>query len=196
LRAAGKGGLDNINLFSVLTIAAFFLLAPVAVAVEGVRLTPAAVAALPPGVAVKGLLAGVAFHAYQQISYMILQRVSPISHSVGNCVKRVVVIVASVVAFNTPVSSQNAFGAPQRPGGGQRALALCPPPPHALSDSVRCRLGRDVQAPRWRCSASSSTRRPSGRATRRPRRRRRRERRVPRARVFFCCVIVLCWLPM
>lgn len=41
---------------------------------------------------------------------MILQRVTPVTHSVGNCVKRVVVIVASVIAFNTPVSKQNAFG--------------------------------------------------------------------------------------
>lgn len=79
-------------------------------AVEGIQLTPAAVAALPEGIAAKGLMAGIFFHAYQQISYMILQRVSPVTHSVGNCVKRVVVIVASVIAFNTPVSKQNAFG--------------------------------------------------------------------------------------
>jgi len=42
---------------------------------------------------------------------MILSRVSPVSHSIGNCVKRVVVIVASIVAFQNPVSAQNAAGA-------------------------------------------------------------------------------------
>lgn len=41
---------------------------------------------------------------------MILQRVSPVTHSVGNCVKRVVVIVTSVLFFRTPVSSINALG--------------------------------------------------------------------------------------
>lgn len=41
---------------------------------------------------------------------MILQRVSPVTHSVGNCVKRVVVIVSSVIFFQTPVSPVNAFG--------------------------------------------------------------------------------------
>lgn len=107
---AGKGGLDNINLFSILTIMAFLILAPVAVAVEGVQLTPAALAAMPEGMPLRLLLAGIAFHGYQQISYMILQRVTPVTHSVGNCIKRVVVIVASVIAFNTPVSRQNAFG--------------------------------------------------------------------------------------
>jgi len=41
---------------------------------------------------------------------MILARVSPVTHSVGNCVKRVVVIVSSVIFFKTPVSPVNAFG--------------------------------------------------------------------------------------
>lgn len=41
---------------------------------------------------------------------MILQRVSPVTHSVGNCVKRVVVIVTSVLFFQTPVSPINSLG--------------------------------------------------------------------------------------
>lgn len=45
-----------------------------------------------------------------QVSYMILQRVSPVTHSVGNCVKRVVVIVSSVIIFRTPVNPVNAVG--------------------------------------------------------------------------------------
>ncbi|XP_022865114.1 phosphoenolpyruvate/phosphate translocator 3, chloroplastic-like [Olea europaea var. sylvestris] len=45
-----------------------------------------------------------------QVSYMILQRVSPVTHSVGNCVKRVVVIVTSVLFFRTPVSPINSLG--------------------------------------------------------------------------------------
>lgn len=41
---------------------------------------------------------------------MILARVSPVTHSVGNCVKRVVVIVTSVLFFRTPVSPINSLG--------------------------------------------------------------------------------------
>ncbi|RRT49060.1 hypothetical protein B296_00037562 [Ensete ventricosum] len=40
---------------------------------------------------------------------MILARVSPVTHSVGNCVKRVVVIVTSVLFFRTPVSPINSL---------------------------------------------------------------------------------------
>ena len=41
---------------------------------------------------------------------MILEKVSPVTHSVGNCVKRVVVIVSSVVFFQTPVTFINSLG--------------------------------------------------------------------------------------
>ena len=42
---------------------------------------------------------------------MILQRVSPVTHSIGNCLKRVIVIVASVLVFHNPMSRQNMIGA-------------------------------------------------------------------------------------
>ncbi|PON84221.1 Sugar phosphate transporter domain containing protein [Trema orientale] len=45
-----------------------------------------------------------------EVSYMILQMVSPVTHAVGNCVKRVVVIVSTVVFFQTPVSPINSLG--------------------------------------------------------------------------------------
>ncbi|KAJ0908976.1 putative sugar phosphate transporter domain-containing protein [Helianthus annuus] len=41
---------------------------------------------------------------------MILSMVSPVTHAVGNCVKRVVVIVSSVIFFQTPVSPVNSLG--------------------------------------------------------------------------------------
>ncbi|KAL5080012.1 hypothetical protein RYX36_008433 [Vicia faba] len=46
----------------------------------------------------------------RSVSYGILEKVSPVTHSVGNCVKRVVVIVSSVIFFQTPVSPINALG--------------------------------------------------------------------------------------
>lgn len=58
----------------------------------------------------KLFMAGLCFHCYQQISYMILQRVSPVTHSVGNCVKRVLVVLASVLIFLNPMSSQSLTG--------------------------------------------------------------------------------------
>ncbi|KAD4385823.1 hypothetical protein E3N88_25992 [Mikania micrantha] len=90
-----------------------FLLAPVTLLTEGVRVTPAYLQSAGLNIKqvyVRSLLAAICFHAYQQVSYMILQRVSPVTHSVGNCVKRVVVIVTSVLFFRTPVSPINSIG--------------------------------------------------------------------------------------
>lgn len=105
--------LDNITLFSIITIMSFILLAPVALFNDGVKFTPAYIEAAGLNLKqlyTRSLVAALCFHAYQQVSYMILQRVSPVTHSVGNCVKRVVVIVSSVLFFRTPVSPINALG--------------------------------------------------------------------------------------
>ncbi|KAL7191946.1 hypothetical protein ACSBR2_023925 [Camellia fascicularis] len=108
-----EDSLDNITLFSIITIMSFILLAPVTFFVEGVKITPSYLQSAGLNVRqvyTRSFLAALCFHAYQQVSYMILQRVSPVTHSVGNCVKRVVVIVTSVLFFRTPVSSINSLG--------------------------------------------------------------------------------------
>ncbi|KVH98220.1 protein of unknown function DUF250 [Cynara cardunculus var. scolymus] len=86
----GEESLDNITLFSIITIMSFFIFTPVALLVGEVKFTPA--------------------YLQSAVAYMILQRVSPVTHSVGNCVKRVVVIVSSIFFFRTPVSLINAIG--------------------------------------------------------------------------------------
>ncbi|KAK3033034.1 hypothetical protein RJ639_035660 [Escallonia herrerae] len=108
--------LDNINLFSVITIISFILLVPIAIFMEGVKFSPSYLeSAASQGLnvrelCVRSLLAAFCFHSYQQVSYMILQMVSPVTHAVGNCLKRVVVIVSSVIFFQTPVSPINSIG--------------------------------------------------------------------------------------
>lgn len=66
-----QGGLDNINLFSIITIMSFFLLAPFCFFKEGATFTPAGLKALgvanPDLVIKQAVLAGVCFHAYQQV---------------------------------------------------------------------------------------------------------------------------------
>ncbi|GAY47374.1 hypothetical protein CUMW_104120 [Citrus unshiu] len=102
LASVTEEALDNITLFSIITVMSFILMIPVTLIMEGgLNLKE---------VYVRSLIAAICYHAYQQVSYMILQRVSPVTHSVGNCVKRVVVIVSSVMFFRTPVSAINAFG--------------------------------------------------------------------------------------
>ncbi|KAG6410213.1 hypothetical protein SASPL_128266 [Salvia splendens] len=108
--------LDNINLFSIITTISFLFLAPAAIFLEGVKFSPSYLQyAASEGLNVKelcvrALLSGLCFHTYQQVSYMILGMVNPVTHAVGNSVKRVVVIVSSVIFFRTPVSPVNSLG--------------------------------------------------------------------------------------
>lgn len=65
-----KKGLDNINLFSIITIMSFFLLAPFTLFVEGFKLTPAVMAGMNLDFALimrRLCIAAFCFHAYQQV---------------------------------------------------------------------------------------------------------------------------------
>lgn len=51
------------------------------------------------------------YHLYNQVSYMSLDQISPLTFSVGNTMKRISVIVASIIIFQNPVKPVNALGA-------------------------------------------------------------------------------------
>ena len=55
-------------------------------------------------------LGGVFYHLYNQVSYQALTGISPLTFSVGNTMKRVAVIVSSVVFFRNYVSPLNWVG--------------------------------------------------------------------------------------
>ncbi|KAF6168510.1 hypothetical protein GIB67_015057 [Kingdonia uniflora] len=66
-----KKSMDNITLFSVITIMSFLLLTPVALFMEGVKFTPTYLQAAglnDKHVCIKALIAGICFHAYQQLA--------------------------------------------------------------------------------------------------------------------------------
>jgi len=111
---SSKLALDNISLFSLITIASFFLLLPFAFVLEGDLYSSVSLASMgvqsPRLLFGRAVVAGVFFHLYQQVSYMILQRVSPVTHSIGNCIKRVIIIIAAVIVFQNPMPIQNRIG--------------------------------------------------------------------------------------
>lgn len=51
------------------------------------------------------------YHLYNQVSYMSLDQISPLTFSVGNTMKRIFVIVSSIIIFHTPIRPVNAIGA-------------------------------------------------------------------------------------
>ena len=51
------------------------------------------------------------YHLYNQVSYMSLNEISPLTFSIGNTMKRVTVIVSSIIIFHTQVRPINGVGA-------------------------------------------------------------------------------------
>lgn len=51
------------------------------------------------------------YHLYNQVSYMSLDQITPLTFSVGNTMKRISVIVASIIIFHTPIRPVNGLGA-------------------------------------------------------------------------------------
>ena len=106
--------IDGINLYGILGIIGLFYLAPAAIVVEGSQWS-AGYAAAVAKVGEQKLwqmlfLSGIFYHLYNQVSYQALANITPVTFSVGNSLKRVAVIVASVLYFRNPVSPLNAAG--------------------------------------------------------------------------------------
>lgn len=107
--------IDGLNLYGCISIVSLLYLFPVAVLVEGSKWATGFSQALTIAPSANEfylwvLISGVFYHLYNQSSYQALDDISPLTFSVGNTMKRVVVIIASVIVFRNPVSPLNALG--------------------------------------------------------------------------------------
>jgi len=112
------------NQLAVLTCVATMVLLPVALLLPGGLLSAPAAwnAAIAKGIAPSALAymmaaSGFHFFMYQLSSFWVLSCVPPITHSVLNTLKRVVIIIVSIVVFRTPVTTQSALGTATAIGG-------------------------------------------------------------------------------
>jgi solute carrier family 35, member E1 len=108
--------LDAQNLYAVLTAMSTLILIPLAVAIEGTSCFKAFGDVVKAGTYTKKALitllglGGATYYAYNEVAFQALGRVNPVTHAVGNTIKRVVIIVASVIAFKTPMSTGSIIG--------------------------------------------------------------------------------------
>jgi len=106
--------MDAANLYGILTMMAFVLTLPVAFYMEG-GILPAKWAA---SVAVVGtpwlvkniIINGMYYYLYNEVAFLTLNQVAPITHSIANTVKRVAIIVATCIVFQNPMSRIGVIG--------------------------------------------------------------------------------------
>ncbi|XP_075477564.1 xylulose 5-phosphate/phosphate translocator, chloroplastic [Primulina tabacum] len=106
---------NGLNLYGWITIISLLYLFPVAIFVEGSQWIAGYHKAIetigqPSTFYLWVIVSGIFYHLYNQSSYEALDDISPLTFSVGNTMKRVVVIIASVLVFRNPVRPLNALG--------------------------------------------------------------------------------------
>jgi len=102
------------NLYGVLTIMAFLMSLPFALYYEG----PGFLAAWKASTAKVGtfwltrqmILDGLYYYTYNEVAFIALNQVNPITHSIANTIKRVCIILATVVVFGNKLTPLGAIG--------------------------------------------------------------------------------------
>ncbi|QCD79719.1 cell division cycle 2-like [Vigna unguiculata] len=106
---------SGMNYYACLSMLSLFILTPLAIAVEGPELWAAgwqkALSQIGPNFVWWVAAQSVFYHLYNQVSYMSLDQISPLTFSIGNTMKRISVIVSSILIFHTPIHPVNALGA-------------------------------------------------------------------------------------
>ncbi|KAL5548281.1 hypothetical protein UlMin_003512 [Ulmus minor] len=106
---------SGMNYYACLSILSLIILTPFAIAVEGPQMWALgwekASSQIGPNLIWWVAAQSVFYHLYNQVSYMSLDEISPLTFSIGNTMKRISVIVSSIIIFRTPVQPINALGA-------------------------------------------------------------------------------------
>eukprot|EP00270_Netrium_digitus_P016772 TRINITY_DN605_c0_g1_i1.p1 TRINITY_DN605_c0_g1~~TRINITY_DN605_c0_g1_i1.p1 ORF type:complete len:441 (+),score=64.18 TRINITY_DN605_c0_g1_i1:98-1324(+) len=105
----------GLNYYACLSIFSLIILTPAAFIQEGPAVWAAgweqAIQSVGPQVFWWVVAQSVFYHLYNQVSYMSLDQISPLTFSIGNTMKRVSVIVSSIIIFKTKVLPINGVGA-------------------------------------------------------------------------------------
>ncbi|KAK7385947.1 hypothetical protein VNO78_31946 [Psophocarpus tetragonolobus] len=107
--------ISGMNYYACLSMMSLLILTPFAIAVEGPQVWAAgwqtALSQIGPQFIWWVVAQSIFYHLYNQVSYMSLDEISPLTFSIGNTMKRISVIVSSIIIFHTPVQPVNALGA-------------------------------------------------------------------------------------
>ena len=106
------------NYYSVITILSLIMLIPITAVMEGSKILQL-IESLKAGgpLAIKlnaglrqSFYSGLLFYMYNELSFTVLNKVNPVTHAIANTLKRVVIILSSVLAFHNPLNLQGKIG--------------------------------------------------------------------------------------
>jgi solute carrier family 35 protein E1 len=102
------------NLYGILTIIAFTLSLPFALYYEGAGFAAAWATSTAkvgtPWLVRQMALDGLYYYLYNEVAFIALNQVSPVTHSIANTIKRVCIILATVLVFGNKLTTLGAIG--------------------------------------------------------------------------------------
>jgi solute carrier family 35 protein E1 len=115
-------GMDSTNVYAYISIISLALCIPPAILIEGPKLMQSGFADAIAKVGISKFVSdlfwvGMFYHLYNQLANNTLERVAPLTHAVGNVLKRVFVIGFSIVVFGNKISTQTGIGTAVAIGG-------------------------------------------------------------------------------
>ncbi|XVF25749.1 hypothetical protein REPUB_Repub13aG0240400 [Reevesia pubescens] len=107
--------MDSTNIYAYISIIALFVCIPPAIIFEGPQLMKHGFNDAITKVGITKFISdlfwvGMFYHLYNQLATNTLERVAPLTHAVGNVLKRVFVIGFSILAFGNKISTQTGIG--------------------------------------------------------------------------------------
>ncbi|PKU64917.1 Triose phosphate/phosphate translocator TPT, chloroplastic [Dendrobium catenatum] len=107
--------MDSTNLYAYISIIALIVCIPPAIIIEGPQLLQNGFNDVIAKVGLTKFITdlfwvGMFYHLYNQVATNTLERVAPLTHAVGNVLKRVFVIGFSIVVFGNKISTQTGIG--------------------------------------------------------------------------------------
>ncbi|KAJ7542112.1 hypothetical protein O6H91_10G090300 [Diphasiastrum complanatum] len=108
-------GMDSTNVYAYISIISLLFCIPPAILIEGPKLLQYGFADAISKVGLNKFVSdlfwvGMFYHLYNQIANNTLERVAPLTHAVGNVLKRVFVIGFSIIVFGNKISTQTGIG--------------------------------------------------------------------------------------
>jgi len=109
------------NVYAVMTILSTILCLPISLGMEGQHIIPSlqkiAAAGKMKELVTQTLLSGFFYYLYNEVAFLTLDNVAPVTHAIGNTIKRIVIIVTSVLVFGSTMTTQGILGSAIAIGG-------------------------------------------------------------------------------
>lgn len=109
-----NNNISSSNLYRILTIVSSIELIPLCLIFEGSKIISIWQKALElttsSNLMLNIIISSFSFYMYNEVAFWILDIVSPITHAVGNTIKRIVIILASVIILKSEISIQSIIG--------------------------------------------------------------------------------------